>query len=103
MSKQPSLSFWFTSRGIVAAMGIGFLLYFLVIEHGAHLFPYLPYLILLLCPFMHFFMHGSHGHDDKHDEHDEHDENKNAGDEQYRLGYEEGLKDKKPERGDGHA
>ncbi len=92
MNNQPSQNFWLTGRGLVAATGIGFLLYFLVIEHGEHLFPYLPYLILLLCPFMHFFMHGSHSHGDE----------KPSGD-QYMKGYEDGLKKRPVDEGDRNA
>jgi hypothetical protein len=36
--------------------------YFLLTEHGAHLFSVLPYLLLAACPLMHFFHHGGHGH-----------------------------------------
>jgi hypothetical protein len=32
-------------------------LYFLLMEHRAHLFAALPWLLLLSCPLMHFFMH----------------------------------------------
>ena len=43
---------------------VGFLAiggYFLIVEHGAHLIPFLPWLLILACPLMHFFMHGGHG------------------------------------------
>ena len=73
-------NFWLSSRGMVAALGIAFLAYFLFVEHGEHIFPYLPYMILLLCPFMHIFMHSGHGNHHKTDE------------ERYRKGYEEGMK-----------
>ena len=35
--------------------------FFLITEHGAHLFGVLPYLLLLACPLMHWLMHGGHG------------------------------------------
>ncbi len=35
--------------------------FFLVTEHGAHVFGILPFLLLLACPFLHYFMHGGHG------------------------------------------
>jgi len=45
---------------------IGFALvagFFLITEHGAHVFGALPYLLLLACPLMHLFgHHGHHGH-----------------------------------------
>lgn len=87
MEQQQTRNFWLTSRGIVAATGIGFLLYFLVIEHGEHLFPYLPYFILLLCPFMHFFMHRSHGHDGEHKKHGE------VASDEYQRGHKDGMKE----------
>jgi hypothetical protein len=37
--------------------------FFLITEHGAHLFGWLPFLILLACPFLHMFGHGGHQHD----------------------------------------
>ena len=43
---------------------IGFLAiggFFLVTEHGAHVFGALPWLLLLACPLMHLFMHHGHG------------------------------------------
>ena len=36
-------------------------LYFLVLEHRAHVVAALPWLLLLSCPFMHLFMHRGHG------------------------------------------
>ena len=52
--KEP---FWTSPKGLVAIMAIGFLGYFLFIEHREHVFEFLPYLIILLCPLMHIFMH----------------------------------------------
>ena len=48
---------------------LGFIAYFLITEHWAHIVPYLPWLILLACPLMHIFMHGGHGHG-RHGSHD---------------------------------
>ncbi len=48
---------------------IGIISYFLIMEHWAHILPFLPYLLLLLCPLMHIFMHGSHGHSHGGDQH----------------------------------
>ena len=96
MNKQSTNNFWFSSRGVVAVTGIGFMLYFLVIEHGEHIFPYLPFIILLLCPLMHVFMHSGHG-DSHHGDHTE-----PSGD-QYRRGYEDGLKGKKSKEDTDHA
>ena len=46
----------------ITYVGLGILAYFLLVEHGEHVLPFLPYLFLLACPFMHLFMHGGHGH-----------------------------------------
>lgn len=41
--------------------------FFLLVEHRAHVYPYLPWLLLAACPLMHLFMHGRHGsHGDHH-------------------------------------
>jgi len=47
---------------VVMWIFLAIIAYLLVMEHWAHIVPYLPYLLLLLCPFMHFFMHGKHHH-----------------------------------------
>ena len=44
--------------------------YFLVMEHWAHIVPYLPYFILALCPLMHFFHHREHRVSDNQKGHD---------------------------------
>lgn len=44
----------FAAFAIIAA-------FFLLVEHRAHVFPYLPYLLLAACPLMHLFMHRGHG------------------------------------------
>lgn len=51
---------------------LGFIAYFLITEHWAHIIPYLPWLILLACPLLHVFMHGGHGHGSSHEGHDSH-------------------------------
>jgi hypothetical protein len=52
---------------------LGFIAYFLITEHWAHIVPFLPWLILLACPLLHVFMHGGHGHG-THDGHSHHKE-----------------------------
>ena len=53
--------FWLSSHGLLTLLLTGAALYFLFIEHGEHVYPFLPYLVLLLCPLMHVFMHQGHG------------------------------------------
>ena len=36
--------------------------FFLITEHGAHLFGFLPFLLILACPLMHMFGHHGHRH-----------------------------------------
>ena len=60
-------SFWTTPQGLVALIFIGFVSYFLLMEHREHLFQWLPFLIILACPLMHIYMHGSHGESSSHD------------------------------------
>ena len=82
--------FWSSPKGMVAILAIGFLGYFLFIEHREHVFQFLPYLIILLCPVMHIFMHGGHGHGGQgnHKSHDHHESESEA----YRRGLEDGRK-----------
>lgn len=78
---------WTSLHGLVVLILVVVSLYFLLVEHGSHVLPYLPYLILLLCPLMHLFMHKSHG-GHKHNHTDKnHDDN-----EAYQRGLEEGKK-----------
>lgn len=53
---------WIRSRTVWVVFGflavIGF---FLVVEHGAHLYGFLPFLLLLACPLLHWLLHGGHG------------------------------------------
>ncbi len=46
---------------LVTWIFLGFIAYFLITEHWAHIVPFLPWLILLACPLLHVFMHGGHG------------------------------------------
>ena len=98
MSKQK-IPFWRTPSGwsaigLIAAAG-----FFLLVEHGEHIFPYLPYLILLLCPVMHFFMHGSHGKGHYTHGHKEKTfKEKTEDNDQYRQGYIEGLAQARKEK-----
>lgn len=59
---DPSQTPWWRSANGLALCG--FLLvaaFFLITEHGAHVFGALPYVLLLLCPLLHLFHHGRHG------------------------------------------
>lgn len=60
---QPfHLNRWLHSRaGIVTIGFLAIATFFLVTEHGAHLFGFLPYGFLALSILMHLFMHGGHG------------------------------------------
>jgi len=60
MNKKSS--FWCSKSGVAALLMIAVAGYFLLVEHGEHIFPYLPFIILLMCPLMHLFMHGNHKH-----------------------------------------
>lgn len=53
-------------NNLVMWIFLGFIAYFLITEHWAHVVPYLPWLILLICPLLHVFMHGGHGSHDNH-------------------------------------
>lgn len=53
---------WLKRHRLLTYLGLGILLYFLLVEHREHVLPILPYLFLLACPFMHMFMHGKHSH-----------------------------------------
>lgn len=60
--KPENKSSWWCSRsGVVAAIFLAFIAYFLLTEHRAHVYQALPWLIFLACPFMHIFMHHGHG------------------------------------------
>ena len=70
---QPSQN---KRNNLVMWVFLGFIAYFLITEHWAHIIPYLPWLILLACPLLHVFMHGGHGHgsnEEGHDSHSTHD------------------------------
>jgi hypothetical protein len=87
MSKN---SFWTSGKGIAACLLIIGVVYMLLMEHREHVFQYLPFLIILLCPLMHIFMHGGHGGHGEHEANDFHQ--KDAIDEAYKKGLEEGRK-----------
>ena len=71
MASKPG--YWTSLHGLATLTLIGAALYFLFMEHGAHLLPYLPFLIILLCPLMHLFMHKGHGgHGGAENDHGEH-------------------------------
>ena len=79
--------FWTSLHGLATLAIIGAALYFLLVEHGAHIRPFLPILIILMCPLMHLFMHKGHG-SNGHGDHKHHD-----AEEAYRRGLEEGRKE----------
>jgi hypothetical protein len=80
--------YWTSLHGLTTLVLVVAALYFLLVEHGAHTYPYLPFLIFLLCPLMHLFMHKGHrGHG--HAEHSHQDP-----EEAYRRGLEEGRRDR---------
>jgi|TARA_R110002072_G_scaffold250109_2_gene408975 hypothetical protein len=85
---RPS-GYWTSLHGLTTLTLIAAALYFLFVEHAGHFLPYLPFMIILLCPLMHVFMHKGHGGQDlrKHQHQDV--------TEAYRLGLEEGRKEKK--------
>lgn len=64
-----------TNWALIAFLAIA--VYFLVMEHKAHLsglLYYLPFVLLLLCPLVHMFMHGGHGgHDGESRKRDDHE------------------------------
>ncbi|MEX2469297.1 MAG: DUF2933 domain-containing protein [Pseudohongiellaceae bacterium] len=84
MTSKPG--YWTSLHGLATLILIGAAFYFLFVEHGAHVLPYLPFLIILLCPLMHLFMHKGHGGHD-HGDHQHPDV-----DEAYHRGLEEGRK-----------
>lgn len=87
MASKPG--YWKSLHGFITIVLIVAALYFLFVEHSAHVFPYLPYLIILLCPLMHLFMHKGHGHGKNgHGEHQHQD-----AEEAYRRGLEEGRQE----------
>ena len=91
MANKPG--YWNSLHGLTTIVLIVAALYFLLMEHGAHVFPYLPFLIILLCPLMHLFMHKGHGHGhgDGESGHGEH--NHQDAEQAYRRGLEEGRKE----------
>lgn len=51
---------WNRLHGLATLILMGAALYFIFVEHGNHILPYLPFMIILLCPLMHLFMHKNH-------------------------------------------
>ena len=50
------------SRGKFAFLAFAVIgAFFLLVEHRAHVLPWLPWLLLAACPLMHVFMHHGHG------------------------------------------
>jgi len=63
--------FYRTHAGMFFFGFLAIAIYFLIVEHGAHVaaaLPYFAYLLLLACPLLHFFMHRGHGHQDGHND-----------------------------------
>lgn len=87
MANKPG--YWNSLHGLTTIVLIVAALYFLLVEHGAHVFPYLPFLIILLCPLMHIFMHKGHGHGKTGNGEHQHQDAEEA----YRRGLEEGRKE----------
>ncbi|MEH6499819.1 MAG: DUF2933 domain-containing protein [Pseudoalteromonas distincta] len=84
---ETKSGYWTSLHGVATLALIGAALYFIFVEHGAHVLPYLPFLIILLCPLMHIFMHKGHS------QHDSGAGNQSEADEAYRRGLEEGRKE----------
>lgn len=93
MSHSKPSSFWLSSRGLAALTLVGFAVYFLLVEHGQHLWGLLPFLILLLCPLMHLFMHGGHGHHHADRESAAKPQEQSKESAAYQAGYEQARKD----------
>jgi hypothetical protein len=122
MIMSNKMSFWRTKSGFSALVLIGIAGYFLFVEHGEHVFPFLPFIFLLMCPLMHLFMHGNHGNHAHKNQHQQSNGESIASDNEqglntfaetshendiYREGYLEGLKTareeaKQKENPDGH-
>lgn len=49
--------------GVFAVIGGGLV----IVEHRAHVLPFLPWLLLAACPLIHRFIQGGHGHHHRHD------------------------------------
>lgn len=58
--KSPQWNGW-PRANIVLIAFMAIAGFYLITEHGAHVFGYLPFLLLLACPLLHMFMHGGHG------------------------------------------
>ncbi|MDQ2075895.1 DUF2933 domain-containing protein [Marinimicrobium sp. ABcell2] len=84
MAKKSN--YWTSLHGLATLTLIAAALYFIFVEHGSHVLPYLPFLIILLCPLMHIFMHKGHGG------HNHGAGKSSEAEEAYRRGLEEGRK-----------
>jgi len=85
--------YWTSLHGVTTLILVASAFYFLFVEHGAHILPYLPYLIILLCPLMHVFMHKGHAAGHSHKDHQHQD-----AEQAYRQGLEEGRKETERQR-----
>lgn len=58
---SSSIGKFFRSKaGLALAVFLAIAVFFLVVEHTAHIFGVLPYGIVILCLVMHLFMHSGH-------------------------------------------
>jgi hypothetical protein len=81
---RNKIGYWTTLHGLATIALVGTALYFLLVEHGPHVLPYVPFLVILLCPLMHLFMHKDHS------AHDHGQKKEESAEEAYRRGLEEG-------------
>jgi hypothetical protein len=100
MNPSKKTAFWLSRRGLAALAMVGFASYFLLVEHGEHLWGFLPYLILLLCPLMHLLMHHGHGHKGSRETHRPDGENPDSA--AFRAGYTQGRDDAQADNGEGN-
>ena len=59
-TRPPKSRFNWIAIGMIAILA-----YFLIMEHWAHILPWLPYVLVLCCVVMYLFIHGGHGGDHK--------------------------------------
>ena len=87
MASKPG--FWTSLHGMATLILTGVALYFIFVDHSAHILPYIPFLIILWGPLMHIFMHKGHG---DHGENSKGEHQHQDAEEAYRRGLEEGRK-----------